>query len=529
MRLSRSFFLILITAVLAIYYLVCGIYLNKLGYTNSEALFYIEKARIVFDGVGNRIKVMGLTSPIFPFYATFIFFITAGSYTWGAVLAPVIASAIGTAILFNVMAGALVKRYNDDFYVLILLILFIFHPGILFVACSGKGIYLVLIFFFLFFLNILKFYRSNTTFHISIASICLVILVFCDYKFIWLTLFFIPLILSIAIQSLNLSEKESIFRLFLSFNSPSLRRKLISKTFALYIIIFVLPIASVIVYKLLNLTHANDLNYFLESPYATWNVLSEKMNFDQMAVSRGSSFIPEEISLLISAKALLFCPMMILAIYLFRRSTYQLLTLLTPFALIEFLHIKYDKVYLAYEYYLIFLILALLCITFKAQAIRRQKTYKVLLIVLVPIQIFTGYLFLKNSYLPEERDFLTTLLTRQPNYTNNQGGERDMANYLNGIPQGSKILADDAIAYPIIAYVNNIQQITLPYQDEISGAIESPEKYDDYILIATAQNPVTGYTQLNNKYITLIKLQNSALNLRIVYESDDWILYHIEK
>jgi hypothetical protein len=148
----------------------------------------------------------------------------------------------------------------------LVLIMFFFHPGIIYAACSGKAIYLVLTFFFLFFFNLLKFYRSNTTFHVSIASICLVTLIFCDYRFIWLTLFFVPLVLAISIQSLNLGEKESIFRLFLSFNSPSLRRKLISKTFAIYVILFILPVASVICYKLLNLTHSGDLNYFIEVP-----------------------------------------------------------------------------------------------------------------------------------------------------------------------------------------------------------------------------------------------------------------------
>jgi len=519
MRQSRSFYLLLVTLVLAAYYLFCGIYLNKLGYSNAESLFYIEKTRIVFEGLGARLKVMGLTSPIFPFYATFIF--TLVSYT----LAPVIASAIGTAVLFYIMAGALVKRFSDDFYLVILALLFLLHPGILYVACSGKGMYLALIFFFLFFLNILKFYRSNTTFHISIASICLVVLVFCDYKFIWLTLFFIPLILSISIQSLNLSEQESIFRLFLSFNSPSLRRKLISKTFALYIIIFILPIASVVGYKLLNLTHANDLNYFLESPYSTWNVLSDKISFDQVITGRTTNKLPQEISLLISAKALIFCPLMLLAIYLFRRSTYQLLTLLTPFGFIEFLHIKYDKAFLAYEYYVIFLILALLCIIFRAQYIRRQKTLKVLLCVILPIQIFTGYLFLQNSMIPEERSFISTLLTRKAD--DEQTDNRDLAYYLNGIPSTSKILVDDAIAYPIVAYVQSVKQLTMPYQDEFSSAIEAPAKYDDFILIATAKNIATGYTQLNNRYIDIIKRQNSALNLRIVYESPNWLLYEI--
>ena len=159
---------------------------------------------------------------------------------------------------------------DDDFYLLLLIVLFIFHPGLLYSACSGKSIYLVLIFFYLFFYHILRFYSSNTTFHVSIASICLVMLVFCDYKFIWLTLFFIPLVLFIATQSLNLGEKETDIPVVQSFNNPALRRKLINKTFAIYIILFILPLASILIYKMLNLTHANDFDYFLESPYATW-------------------------------------------------------------------------------------------------------------------------------------------------------------------------------------------------------------------------------------------------------------------
>jgi hypothetical protein len=519
MRRSKSFYLVLITLVLAVYYLYCGIYLNKLGYANPESLFYIEKAKIVFQGLGNRIKVMGLTTPIFPFYATFIF--TTLSYTY----APVIASAIGTAVLFNVMANTLTKRLKDDFYLFLLLIIFMFHPGILYTACSGKGIYMVLIFFFLFFLNMIKFYNSNTTFHISIASICLVILVFCDYQFIWLTLFFIPLVLFIAIQSLNLSEKESIFRLFLTFNSPSLRRKLINKTFALYIIIFILPIASVISYKLLNLTHADDLDYFIESPYATWRVLANSINYDQLTLHHLNSIIPQEVSLLISAKALVFCPLMLVAIYLFRESTYQLLTILTPFAFIEFLHIKDDKVFLVYEYFLIFLVLALLCVMVKAKTVKNQKGLKIVLAVIIIIQIYTGYIFMQSSYIEDERNFIAMLLTRTPQ--TDQNDSHDIADYMNSLPSDSKVLVDDAVAYPVVAFINNIKILTMPYQDEFTSAIESPDKYDNYILIATAKNIYTGYTQVNNRYIPLIRQANSNLKLQKTYENDNWILYKI--
>jgi hypothetical protein len=181
MSVSKKQFLFILTAILAVYYLFVGWYLNNLGYYNQESIFYIEKTKIIFEGVGNRIKVMGLTAPLLPFYCSIIFS-SISTY-----LAPVIASALGTAALFYIITSALSNRVlNDDFYLYIVVILFFFHPGIIYVAASGKAIYLVLIFFFLFFFNLLKFYRSNTTFHVSLASISLVTLIFCDYKFVWL-------------------------------------------------------------------------------------------------------------------------------------------------------------------------------------------------------------------------------------------------------------------------------------------------------------------------------------------------------
>ncbi|MBK0380377.1 hypothetical protein [Mucilaginibacter segetis] len=519
MRLSKSAYLAVITLTLIIYYLVCGIYLNGLGYYNHESLFYIEKAKIVFEGVGNRLKVMGLTSPMIPFYATFAF---SGI---SSTLAPVLASALGTGLLFYIIAGTLVKRLNDDFYIWLLLGLFLFHPGMLYAACSGKNIYLVLTFFYLFFLNLFKFFRSNTTFHVSVASICLVILIFCDYKFVWITLFFLPLVLSITLHSLNLGEQESIFRLFLSFNSPSLRRKLLNKTFSLYIILFALPLASILCYKLLNLTHASDLNYFNESPYATWNVLIDKLSFDQQTTNINYK-IPE-LSLLLSARVLLFCPMILIAVYLFRESTYQVLTILIPFAFIEFLHIKYDKVFLAYQYYLIFIMLAFLCVIFKSHTVKNKQAFKVLLGVTMVLQIGIGWYYLKTSSIPEEQNFVNILINRTEDDT-----EKDnmaVAGYISSLAGDVHVLADDATAYPVIAFTKNLNNLILPYQPQFLSGLETPDKYADYILIATAKNPVTGYTQLNNKYLITIKQSIPDIGFRKVYETDNWILYRVVK
>jgi hypothetical protein len=514
---NQSRYLFFITILLAAYYLVWGIFLNKFGYSSQESLFYIEKSRIIFDGVGAKLKVMGLTAPIIPFYASIIF------SAINSQLAPVVASAICTAALFWIMSGVLLKLVEEEFYLAILLVVFLFHPGILYVACSGKSIALVLIFFFLFFLNLIEYYRSNTTFHVSIASICLVMLIFCDYKFIWLTLFFIPLILAIAVDSLNLGEQESIFRLFMSFNNPSLRRKLINKTFALYIILFILPLACVISYKLLNLTHANNLNYSVDSPYATWSVLAEKLNYDQLSTNSVYQF--PETSLIISIRIVVFCPLIILAIYLFRKNTYQILTLLTPFALVEFLHIKYSKVFLAHEYYLMFLILSLLAVLYKASTVKDQVSLKFIVGIVTIFQLFTGYFFLKNSPVTEEQNFVSYLFNRPPAVTRDENQE--IANYLNTLPAGSHVLVDDAIAYPVVALTKNIHQLTLPYQDAFVSAIEAPDKYVNYVLLATAKNDVTGFTQLNNRYVPYIRKVSSAIKIRRVYETDNWVVYNL--
>ncbi len=517
MRNIKGLHILLVTLIIAAYYLVLGIYLNKLGYYNQESLFYIEKAKILSEGLGNRLKVMGLTTPVLPFYGTVFFsFISK-------LLAPVIASALGTALLFYVMASTLAKRTGDIFYLILLIALFLFHPGLLYTACSGRAIYMVLIFFYLFFYHIIRFYSSNTTFHISIASICLVILVFCDYKFIWLTLFFIPLILFIATQSLNLGEKETIFRLYQSFNSPPLRRKLVNKTFAIYVILFVLPLASITIYKMLNLTHANDLDYFLESPYATWSVLADKITFEQ--ATSFAHYHPTQISPLVTASIALYCPMILLAIYFYRKSTFQVLTIAVPFAFVEFLQIKYDKIFLAQEYFLIFLVLALLCMILKVHEQKNQTGIKILLSIIVVFQLITGYIFLNRSFLTEEQDFAKIIINPIP--VDQQSDNIEMADYINSLPPNSQIMMDDAIAYPVAVFTRHAGRLTMPYQETYLSASEAPEHYVNYILIATETNPLFGYTQLNSRYLPAIRRSDSNLSLQRVYETGNWVLYKV--
>jgi len=519
MRISRTTIFWLIAAFLAVYYLVLGIYVHDHGYFNKESLFYIEKTKIIIDGVGLRLQVMGLTAPLLPFYSSFLFAFAGKNY----MLAPVFASAIGTAALYLVMTISLIKKKRDIYYLVLLTIIFLLHPGVLYIACSGKSTYLALIFFFLFFLNILRYYDSNTTFNVSIGSICLLILIFCDYKFIWISLFFVPLILSISIQTLNLGERESVFRLFLTFNNPSLRRKLINKTFAIYLIIFILPLATLWVYEMLNLTHANDLEYFIRSPYATWSVLSDKANYLLIK----NTHVASETSILTSLKVLLFCPLMVLAIYLYSKKAYQLLTLLTPFALVEFIKLKYEQAYLPFGYYMIFLVLAFLCIIYKSREMEHNLWMKWAMFFLVLFQLYSGYYFLKNSVITEDRNFITCLFQKGVDETEDE--DRQIAGYIDKLPGSPQVLMDDAISYPIAAFTSNIRSLVLPYQGSYLGAVEGPGSVNNYILVASAQNPLGAYSQLNLKYLQAIQQYDGSLHIHQVYETDNWLLFSISK
>jgi hypothetical protein len=132
MRISRSLYLIFLTVILIIYYLVAAVYLNNLGYYNHESLFYIEKTLIVFDGVGAALKGNGAHLAHDPLHGYLLFHLhqlyactRAGIGHWHG-------------MLFYVIAGTLIKRRDDDFFMYLLLAIFLFHPGILYTACIGQ-------------------------------------------------------------------------------------------------------------------------------------------------------------------------------------------------------------------------------------------------------------------------------------------------------------------------------------------------------------------------------------------------------
>ncbi|CCH54140.1 hypothetical protein BN8_03284 [Fibrisoma limi BUZ 3] len=518
---NRARLWIFLSAVLlAAYYLLIGLNGQRLGFHTQEALFLTEKAMIVWQGIGDKLPVIGLTFPVFPF-----FFSLAFSSVF-PLLGPVIASALGMAVLFYLVLDD--QRELDVPWLIRLgtALTFFLHPGLLYAAASGRSVYAVLLFGYLFFRSLLAYFRSNTTYHVSLASLFLVCLVFSAFDFAWLCLFLLPLVLFMSLQGLSLRGDDTLIRLGLAFNNLSLRRKLVNKSFALLVLLFMLPLAGLFLFSLLNRVYAGDTQYFLDSPYANWRVLTNQI-LQVDYVNHPDEFLLPDTSLLISLRRLLYAPLLLLVLLNFRGRTYQLLTLLSPFALIEFLYIKNPSVPFVAEYYQIFLVLGWVgLVTLSVTQLRRLKG---LAFTLMLVQILMGGLRISTSAYEEERTFLESALPWRPANNLAHRETDDLVQIIRKLPRNSRILTDDATAYPIIALTQNVRPFVLPYQQNYLSALTNPDSFADFLLIhLEATNPVARFAVINQAYLGSLRTR-AQRPLALVGSSSEWRLYRFAK
>ena len=282
-------------------------------------------------------------------------------------------------------------------------------------------------------------------------------------------------------------------------------------------------------YRILNQTHANDFNYFLDNPYSTWNVLITKL--ESSITPAIDNYRLPEVSFLTTIRIIIYCPLIVLAAFLLRQNIQYFLTLLIPLALVEFLKIEFPDVFLTQQYYLIFIFISFIALLFKSTVVSKNNIYKLLIAACILVEIVSGYVYLDNSFIESEQNFITVATQGQTkpddNFTTTRYDEYiEVAQYINSMPRNSKVLVDDANAYPIVAYVKNIHKLTLPYQDIFLSAIENPSPYVNYVLVATSTNTVGGYTQLNEKYKGVMEVKNNIM-MDKTYETDNWTIYKI--
>jgi hypothetical protein len=501
------------------YYLLVIQHTRRAGFYTPEALFLAEKGLLVWQSAAAKITVLGLTYPVVPFL------LSLPLVAFGAAWGPVLASALGMTGLFHLVMDDFRRRQVPWWLALGVGLTFVLHPGFLYAATSGRSVYAVLLFGYLFFRSIFEYYRSNTTYHVSLASLFLVGLVFSSFEFIWLTLFLLPLVWFISLQGLSVRGGQTVFQLGLAFNNASVRRKLLNRTLALLVVLFALPLAGLVLFGLLNRVYANDPQYFRASPYANWQLLTQQVLRTEYG-ARPTGFLLSEAPLSVTLRRLLYAPLLGLVGLAFRGKAYQLLTLLSPLALVEFLHLKNPTLPLPVEFYLLFVVMA--WAAWGALPLRRLRLLSGLAAGLMAAQVLTGFFQLRASVHPEERHFAALLTTLPEAGTPTPVEPLEMANALNRLPPGSRVLTDDATAYPVVAMSNNVRRFVLPNEPSYVAALQNPAAFAQYLLLhEEAVDPLARYSLTNEAYGGAFR-RRDATYLRPVYATERWHLYQLK-
>lgn len=535
----RKYVPALLAILLLSYYLVIAWLLHRTGYEHSEALFLAEKSRLLFEARDNTLLTLGTTFPSLVYLSTVAFSV------FGYPFAPILASASFTTLLFYLMLRDYEKsNLQGRFFMPMLCIVFVFHPGLIFAGTSGRGVAIVLLFFYMLFRSLFVYYRTQTTFSLSMASIYLTCLVFCNYNFIWLLLGLLPFVVLVSLEGLKQSKFGSpIVQYYESVNNRSQRRKLTNRTVAIYVILFLLPLGAVYLFRVLNGLHAGNATYFLTSQYANWSItgtesLGNIFTSADNKMAGSDAFVGTNIlaqtQIVFQGYILMMTPLLLMVFFIFKGRLYELLTLIAPFILIGIILLD-NQNYLTIEYYLIFLVLGLIGIAYYAgKKYTSRRIYPILMVVAL-LNVAAGIHYFRQTSDREERFFFSSIKKA----SNWKGGrviteEYRMANYITGLMSheksaGSKILMDDAAAYTIVAQMKHIDNnIILPVNHNFITVAENPRSDARYICIAKAKNRLRSFTVLNQ--YNLDKLINSEnLHPIMMYETENWAVYRLDE
>jgi hypothetical protein len=518
----KKYIAIFIALFLLVYYILVAWVIHRTGYEHSEAMFVAEKIKLLFETKDNTLLTLGTTFPSLIFLSAIVF------TPFGYPFAPVLAStAFTTALFFMMLVDFSKSKLPFRVYLPMLLLIFLFHPGMIYAATSGRGVASILLFFYLLFRSLFRYYQSQTSFFLAMASIYLSCLIFCDYNFIWLLLAFFPFIFLVSLEGLKLQKDQPpVMQYFESLNNRSQRRKLANRTLAIYIIVFLLPIGALYLFKSLNLAHAGDSTYFLTSQYANWHVTGND-SIGNLIASGAVDSVTEQNHIVFQVYILLLTPLLLFLFFIFKGTMYELFTLIAPFILISIILLD-NQVYITVEYYLIFLILALLGISFYAGKKYKTKLLYPILMAVAIANIFTGIFYFKHSIDREENQFFYALKKVSKWKDERQTTEEyQLATYISDITDEThKILMDDAAAYKIMAHLRTLKNVVLPMNFNFITIVENPKLGARYVCVAKAVNRLRSFTVLNDYNIHQMEIRQQFTPI-LMFETKNWAIYKI--
>ncbi|MFP5042977.1 hypothetical protein, partial [Parasediminibacterium sp. JCM 36343] len=485
-------------------------------------LFVAEKIKILFDSSENTLVTLGTTFPTLVFLTSLIF------TPFGYLFAPILASiALSVTLYYTLLSDFRETSKLPPFiYIPLVSLLFVLHPGIIYAAISGRGVAAIMLFFYFTFRSLFRYYKTQTTFYLSMASIYLTCLVFCDFNFIWLLLAFFPFIVLVSLEGLKINKIQApVTQYFESVNNVSQRRKLTNRAIAIYIVLFLLPLGALFLFGYLNDTHAGISTYFLHSQYANWHVMGD-IPLGQVVGRKGTN-AGFQSQILFQFYVLFLNPLLILAFLYFKGKLYELFTLIAPFILMGILIINM-QFYFMVEYYLLFLILALVGLSFYAGKQFTKKATWFIVFTVGLLNVFTGIFYFKRTDDLEEKKFFS-VLRHYKSWLKEKNNSEDfqVAEFIASIANvNNKVLIDDAAAFQIVAHLKSLEGVELPLNKSFGTIIENPIIGVRYMCVAKNTNPLRNFTVLNAYNLDQMQIRGQFAS-QVMFETPNWAVYRL--
>ncbi|MDE3145062.1 MAG: hypothetical protein KGL19_12970, partial [Bacteroidota bacterium] len=260
--------------------------------------------------------------------------------------------------------------------------------------------------------------------------------------------------------------------------------------------------------------------------YANWHVTGD-VTVGNLIVSGVLFNGAEQTHIVFQTYILLQTPLLILVFFIFKGTLYELFTILAPFILISIILLG-NQVYIRIEYYLIFLILALLCISIYAGKKYKIKFLYPIIMATSIINIFTGIFYFIHSSDKEEGQFFESAKKISKWKDERQTSEEyQLASYISDITDEThKILMDDAAAYKIMAHLRSLKNVISPINNNFITVVENPRSGARFVCVAKSENELRAFTVLNNYNIRQMELRKEFHPL-LMYETKNWAIYKI--
>lgn len=518
----RSQQLRIVSLLLVIYYLFLAWMFNRTGYEHSERLFYAEKLKLLFEYSENTLLTLGTTFPTTSFLINVLF------APFGYLFAPVASSIVLMSFLFFFIA----KDINGSglparTMIISLLALFLLHPQFIFAATSGRNIAAIMLFTYLLFRSLFFYYKNQTTYYLSLASLYLGALIFSEIKFLWMILGFLPFVVLVSIEGIKTAKGEPVvFQYYQALNNRSLRRKLVNRTVSLYFILYLLPLAAVFLFRVLNQSHAGDPTYFLSSQYSNWRVTGVSTITNILERGSGDN-LSKQTQIIFPLFTIFLAPIFISSMILFKGKLYELLTIFTPliFTSIVLIDIQY---YLTTEYFVIIPVLSFVALNFASGVKLNRFMSSVIILVGTGLTLLGGFYYFKETSDFDEQRFVK-MVTNTPNWigAKKESEEKMLADYIGSVKSAERpVLIDDAAAYGVVAHLSTLEGLVMPLQKNFITVIENPALSVEYILIAKRHNLKHNFTAMN-AYNMLVMRDRLNLRSNRVFETENWIVYSI--